>query len=166
MWRKSKYMIVAAVTVAILSACTSDKSIEEENSASETSTDFTIPVMFGDETKGEYILLGKEGKLAFQIGSRAENETVELLPIVANQPNKYMWYLWGDNVSGKSFKVVGTHGDTKQEKVLVDNLVLGSELNGSDAHTPSSMEFPAAGMWNLEAYVDGELFENIAVEVQ
>jgi hypothetical protein len=116
--------------------------------------------------KGEYILVGEKGKLAFQIGSGSENETIELSPIVANKPDKYMWYLWGENLSGKPFKVTGTNTDTKQEIVIFDDKVLGSELNGVDAHTPSLMEFPTAGIWNLDAYVGEERFGDILVEVK
>ena len=64
------------------------------------------------------------------------------------------------------FKVIGTNTDTKQEIVIFDDKVLGSELNGIDANTPSLMEFPTAGIWNLDAYVGEELFGNIIVEVK
>ena len=43
--------------------------------------------------------MGEKGKLAFQIGSGLKNETIELSPIRAKQPNKYMWYLWGADLS-------------------------------------------------------------------
>lgn len=166
MFNKSKYMILVFSMVMVLTACIPNKTIEEENSKTEISSTFSIPVMFENEKKGEYILVGEKGKLAFQIGSGTENETIKLLPIVANKPNKYMWYLWGENLSGKSFKVIGTNVDTKQETVILDNLVLSTALNGVDAHIPSSMEFPTVGIWNLDAYVDEELFENIIVEVK
>jgi hypothetical protein len=166
MFRKNKYMILAVLMSMVLSACSSNKAIEEENSKPEVSSTFSIPVTFGDGKKGEYILVGEKEKLAFQIGSRSEDETIELSPIVANQPDKYMWYLWGKNLSGKPFKVIGTNTDTKQEIVFFDDIVLGSKLNGVDAHTPSLMEFPTTGIWKLDAYVDEELFGNIIVEVK
>ncbi|MGG3943705.1 DUF4871 domain-containing protein [Peribacillus psychrosaccharolyticus] len=171
MFRKSKYMILAALMLVVLSACSSNKTIEEEeNSKPEVSSTFSIPVTFEEEgKKGEYILVGEKEKLAFQIDSRAEDETIESIessPIVANKPDKYMWYLWGENLSSKPFKVIGINTDTKQEVVIFNDKVLGSELNGADAHTPSTMEFPTAGIWNLDAYVGEELFENIVVEVK
>ncbi len=167
MFRKSKYMILATLMLVVLSACSSNKIIEEENSKPEVSSTFSIPVTFGEEgKKGEYILVGEKEKLAFQIASRVEAETIEIMPIVANDPNKYMWYLWGENLSNKPFKVIGTNTDTKQEVVIFDDKVLGSELNGADAHTPSLMEFPTAGIWNLDAYVGEKLFGNIIVEVK
>ncbi|GIP46322.1 hypothetical protein J45TS6_47810 [Paenibacillus sp. J45TS6] len=76
-----------------------------------------------------------------------------------------MWYLWGENLSRKPFKVIGINTDTKQEVVIFNDKVLGSELNDADAHTPSTMEFPTAGIWNLDAYVGEELFGNIVVEL-
>jgi len=167
MFRKSKYLMLAVLMLVVLSACSSNKTIKEENSKTEVSSTFSIPVTFEEEgKKGEYILVGEKEKLAFQIASRSDDETIEIMPIVANQPNKYMWYLWGENLSGKPFKVIGTNTDTKQEIVIFDDKVLGSELNGIDAHTPSSMEFPTAGIWELDAYVDKELFGNIIVEVK
>ena len=168
MFRKSKYMILATLMLVVLSACLSNKTIEdEENSKPEVSSTFSIPVTFEEEEKkGEYILVGEKEKLAFQIDTRAEDETIELSTIVANKPDKYMWYLWGENLISKPFKVIGINTDTKQEVVIFNDKVLGSELNGADAHTPSLMEFPAAGIWNLDAYVGEELFGNIVVEVK
>lgn len=163
---KTKYILVAVLIVVGLSACL-PSTIEQVGSESEVSSTFSIPVTFGDGKNGEYILIGEKEKLAFQIGSGSDNE-IETLPIVANQPNKYMWYLWGENLSGKPFKVIGTNTnmDIKQEIVILDNIVLGSGLNGADASTPSSMEFPTAGIWNLNAYVDDELFGNITIKVK
>ena len=45
------------------------------------SSTFSIPVTFEEGKDGEYILVGEKGKLAFQIGSGSENETIELSPI-------------------------------------------------------------------------------------
>ena len=61
MFRKSKYMILAALMLVVLSACSSNTTIEEENSKPEVSSTFSIPVTFEEEgKKGEYILVGKK----------------------------------------------------------------------------------------------------------
>jgi hypothetical protein len=132
----------------------------------ELSSIFSIPVTFGDGKKGEYVFVGEKGKLAVQIAAGVEGETIQLSPIRPNQPDKYMWYLWGENLTRKSFKVIGANIDTKQEVVIVEGIVLGPGMNGADAHTPSTMEFPNAGVWKLVAYVDEEIFGHIIIEVQ
>jgi hypothetical protein len=169
MFSKSKYMMLIGFVLVVLSACSPNKTertIEEKNPELEVSSTFSIPVTFEEGKDGEYILVGEKGKLAFQIGSRSENETIELSPIVANKPDKYMWYLWGDDLTKKPFKVIGTNMDTEEDLVVVEDTVLGAELNGADAHIPSLMEFPTVGLWKLDAYIDEELFGSIVVEIK
>ncbi|MFZ0446289.1 MAG: hypothetical protein WAM95_16970 [Bacillus sp. (in: firmicutes)] len=169
MFSKSKYMMLIGFVLVVLSACSPNKTertIEEKNPELEVSSTFSIPVTFEEGKDGEYILVGEKGKLAFQIGSGLENETIELSPIRAKQPNKYMWYLWGADLGNKPFKVIGTNADTEEDLVVVEDRVLGAKFNGADAHTPSLMEFPTAGLWKLDAYIDEELFGSIVVEIK
>jgi hypothetical protein len=154
--------------LVILSACLSNETIEEDH-ALEVSPIFSIPVTFGDGKEGEHVLIGEKGKVAFLIASGvtgSEDDIIEIEPFRTNQPDKYMWYLWGEDVSNKPFKVMGTNTDTDQELVMVEERILGTELNGSDAHIPSTLEFPTTGIWKLDAYVDGKLFGNVIVEVK
>ncbi|MFC0561691.1 hypothetical protein [Halalkalibacter alkalisediminis] len=164
MLRKSKYLMLAILMLILLSACSTNETVEEETPI--LSSTFSLPVTFQDDNEGEYVLLGEKGKLAFQIHSSERDEIIELSPIYAEQPDKYMWYLWGEGLSNKSFKVIGTNTETGEELLIVKETVLGNELNGADAHTPSSMMFPISGVWKLDAYVDEELFGNIMVEVK
>ena len=161
---KSKYSLLAILIIMVLSACTSNDRTEEIFVA-EVSPTFAIPVMFNDE-EGQYILRGEQGKLGFLIGSGLANGEVELLPLLANEPNKYMWHFWGQDLNGKSLKVIGTNIKTNEETVILDNFVLAGALNGADAHVPSSMVFPNAGIWKLDVYVEKEQFGNVVVEVQ
>jgi hypothetical protein len=131
----------------------------------EISPIFSIPVLFGDGKEGQHVLIGEKGKLGFLIASGANDETIEIEPFQTNKPDKYMWYLWGENLKNKPFKVMGINIDTEQNVVFVEEITLGSELNGSDAHIPSNMEFPSDGTWKLEAYVDDQLFGTIMINV-
>ena len=157
-------MLFTFLIIMVLSACTSNESTED-NFVAEVSPTFAIPVMF-DDKKVQYILRGEQGKLGLLVGSGLENGDVELLPLIANEPNKYMWHFWGQNLTGKSLKVIGTNVETNEETVILDNYVLAGELNGADAHVPSSMVFPNAGIWKLDVYVEKELFGNMVVEVK
>ena len=161
MLNKAKYSLFTLLMIMVLSACTSNESMQD-NLVSPT---FAIPVMFDGE-EGQNILRGEQGKLGFLIGSGLEKEEVELLPLVANEPNKYMWHFWGQDLNGKSLKVIGTNIETNEEAVIIDNYNIAGALNGADAHVPSSMVFPNSGIWELDVYVEKELFGNVVVEVQ
>lgn len=163
MVRKSKYLVLAILMLILLSACSNETAGKETPILSST---FSLPVTFQDGNEGEYVLVGEKGKLAFQIHSSERDEIIELTPIYAEQTDKYIWYLWGEALSNKSFEVIGTHTETGEKLVVVEETVLGNELNGADAHTPSSMMFPTSGVWKLDAYINEDLFGNIMVEVK
>lgn len=89
---------------------------------------------------------------------------------VANQANKHMWHLWGSeqDLNG-NFKVdaVNAKSGEKINPFTVDiPTSLGGPNNGADAHLPSSMNIPEPGIWQLNAYIDDELFGSIIVEVK
>lgn len=123
----------------------------------ELSSAFSLPVTFDDGTEGEFLLIGKEGKGGFLVGSGPKEEAV-VTPIIATEANKYMWHFWGeeDTISG-DFKVVATNEYGEKQPVLItenekvweypDNPV--SPNNGADSHIPSSMVFPTSGKWKL-----------------
>ncbi|MCA0989658.1 DUF4871 domain-containing protein [Pseudalkalibacillus hwajinpoensis] len=110
-------------------------------------------------TSGSYTLIGEEGRLGFIYGEAATFK--------AGQPNKYMWHFWGtdDELDG-GFKVIGTNQDTNEEVVVFETNELAGAHNGADAHTPSSMQLPSSGTWELDAYVGGDLFGTVVVEVK
>ncbi|MCA1011682.1 DUF4871 domain-containing protein [Halobacillus halophilus] len=104
-----------------------------------------------------YTMLGVEESAGFIVGE-GEN-------LVANQKDKYMWHLWDNHdLEGKAFKVTGVNLETNDKKTLVDGSLAGPH-NGADAHTPSNMEFPSEGTWELSVLVGGELFKKMTVEV-
>ncbi|MYL64479.1 hypothetical protein GLW07_14065 [Bacillus hwajinpoensis] len=110
-------------------------------------------------TSGSYKMIGDEGRLGFIYD--------EATILKAGKPNKYMWHFWGaeEELDGR-FKVIGTNQDTKEEVVVFEMDELAGAHNGADAHTPSSMQLPSRGTWELDAYVGGDLFGTVVVEVE
>lgn len=115
---------------------------------------------------GSYNLQGVEGKIGI------------LAPggFVANKPNKYMWHFWGtkEELAQTPFKVEAIDLNTgeKHQVLLVGsgtvweyNYGLGGPNNGADAHLPSSMKLPHSGKWQLDAYLGGNLFGSIVINV-
>ncbi|MFJ8511829.1 hypothetical protein [Lysinibacillus xylanilyticus] len=91
----------------------------DENENREVSLTFSLPVTFSDGTKGEYLLIGEEGKVGLLVGSGKTDEAVEE-KFIANKANKHMWYFWGekDSISG-DFKVGGIDKEGKEHPVLL-----------------------------------------------
>ncbi|WP_431802435.1 hypothetical protein [Halobacillus andaensis] len=104
---------------------------------------------------GAYTMVGIEDKAGFINGSTE-------LPV--NDPNKYMWHVWGEDVEGRSFTVTGKNLDTGEEETLVDSELAGPN-NEADAHAPSIMTFPSAGEWELIVYVGDNQFETMRITV-
>lgn len=119
---------------------------------------------------GSYTLQGIEGKIGI------------LSPgFKANFGNKYMWHFWGtkeelsrvpfrveaiDLKSGNKHQALLTGMGTAEKKHVWEyESRLGGPNNGADAHLPSGMELPHAGKWKLNAYLGGELFGSVVVEV-
>lgn len=148
MWNKM-IMLISLLFLMTLVGCNNT----DTNETREVSSTFSLPVTFGDGTKGEAV----EEK------------------IIANKVNKYMWHFWGnkDSISG-DFKVVGTDKEGKKHPVLVS----GNETvwqysntsispnNGADSHIPSNMLFPTSGLWKLEIYFNDKLFDGIVINVK
>ena len=110
-------------------------------------------------TSGSYTMIGEKGKLGFIYDDATTFE--------AGEPNKYMWHFWGEESElDGPFKVIGHNQETNEEIVAFESSELGGPNNGADAHTPSSMQLPSKGIWELDAYVDDELFGTVVVEVE
>ncbi|UOE95254.1 DUF4871 domain-containing protein [Alkalihalobacillus sp. LMS39] len=166
-----KMMLICFVAIGVLLGCSNETTLEENWEESST---FSLPVTFGDGTKGDYIFIGEKEKIAIQIGSGVEGEVVTR-PIIAGEPHKYMWYFWGeqDEIRGK-LKVVGINENGEEHKVLLidrqkvwEYPPIGiNPLNGADTHTPSGMEFPTPGLWKLEVHIGDNFFGDIIVNVE
>jgi hypothetical protein len=121
---------------------------------------------------GIYTLQGTEGK----IGILAPGD------FISNKPNKYMWHFWGakEELARTPFKVEAIDLKTGiKHQVLIEgmgtpskkfvweyNYGLGGPNNGADAHLPSGLELPNPGKWKLDAYLGGELFGSVVVNVR
>lgn len=148
----SLFMIVSI----LLSGCKSEKDVDVQASPTFKS--------------GSYTLQGVEGKIGI------------LTPgFKANSANKYMWHFWGtkhelsrtpfrveavDLKSGNKHQALLTGmGTTEKKHVWEYEGGLGGPNNGADAHLPSGLEMPHPGKWKLNAYLGGELFGSIVVDV-
>ena len=137
------YLLLILSLLFSLAGCSNEKEISAKE-ASYFETEY-------------YTMLGLEKSVGF-ILDEGEN-------LVANQKNKYMWHLWNNqDFEGKAFKVTGENLETEDEKTLVDGSLAGPH-NGADGHTPSNMEFPSEGTWELSVFVGGDLFKKMTVEV-
>lgn len=160
-----KKTMLSLLLLAVLVGC-SGKSETVKKEDMEVSSTFSIPVTFGDGTEGEYVLVGEEGKIGFLVGSGVKGEA-GVQSITAGEKNKYMWHLWGEpNELEGEFEVVGKNIDKDNEVTVFETKSLGGPNNGADAHTPSSMSLPSSGLWELNAYVGGELFGTIVVNAE
>ncbi|EIT86046.1 hypothetical protein A374_06991 [Fictibacillus macauensis ZFHKF-1] len=134
--------IVVALFILFLTACSQDE--WKESSLFES---------------GSYTMIGEKEKIGFIYD---DSENVRFYP---NEEQKYMWHLWGSkDLPDKPFKVIATSQKTDEEVSLIRD-VTGDANNGADAHIPSIMSLPHAGMWKLDAYVDQKLFGTIFVKV-
>lgn len=113
-----------------------------------------------------YQLRGSAGKIGVL--------NTELLRV--SLPNKYMWFFWGRTdeetrrLFGKSVTITGTKKGEK-DAVLVFQGSTGipnTDIPNNDnvARVPTSMSLPSAGMWRLDATVDGKYFGSVFLEVR
>jgi len=138
--------------------------VDEPPSPWEESPTFEVPISVGSE----YVLIGEQGKFGFLIGPyRIEaGERKYDLPIVAERPNKYMWFLWGSKeLLQGSFAVTAVKEGSRQEIGVVSPLGLGSQSSLDYTQIPTTMNLPEPGMWRLNAYVGNRLFGSVYVRV-
>lgn len=95
----------------------------------------------------------------------------------AGQGNKYMWHVWGEDVTSKNLTVLAIQENDSQpipvffHSVNSENKIwsieLGGAHNGADAHAPSLMGLPSPGLWALLVYIDdGDYLDYIVIEVR
>lgn len=185
--KKCSFDFISLLILAfVLTSCSTQTGVEkemnvqEENKLSlkvdtnakgwEVSPTFNIPVTFGDGTKGEYILIGKEGKLGFLTGGH---------PIIAGKSNKYMWHFWGSTLEetqqlfGKEMEIRGVSKQTGEEisvfkgGIGIPNPNVQPPIPDNDkvAKGPTMMSLPSAGLWRLDAYIEEKLFGSVVAQV-
>ncbi|MFX3633758.1 MAG: DUF4871 domain-containing protein [Candidatus Pristimantibacillus sp.] len=127
------------------------------------------------ELYGDAILEAKEPD--WEISPEFTADTYELQGIenklgilnpgfIANQVNKYMWFLWGGEELKGAFRVVAVKQGSNELLEIFSVKHLGGVSKDTAKRIPSGMSLPEPGLWRLMAYVDGKLFGNIIVEVQ
>src|SRR5690625_3278821 len=146
--KKNLWFILIPFILVILVSCSNEPSEEGQDVETKEASYF--------ETEN-FTMIGLENKVGFIL---SENQN-----LLANQPNKYMWHLWGnEDFVEKDFKVTGVNLDTNDEEDIFTSTISGPH-NGADAHVPSILDFPSEGTWELSVFVGGEIFEKISVEV-
>lgn len=134
------------ILLIILSGCTTDS----ENKEWEVSPLF----------KSGYTMIGKEGRLGFIYD---DSEVTRFYP---NKKQKYMWHFWGQSEELQGpLKITGTSKETGELITVFSVEAIGGSLNGADGHIPSIMSLPSPGLWKLETYFGGKLFDSITVQV-
>ncbi|WP_347551221.1 hypothetical protein ABFG93_05200 [Pseudalkalibacillus hwajinpoensis] len=74
--------------------------------------------------------------------------------------------MWGEEEElDGPFEVVAINKETGEEIIVVEERELAGANNGADAHIPSQMGLPSSGIWQMKAFVGGELFGTVVVEV-
>jgi hypothetical protein len=122
----------------------------------------------------------------FKTNDRSLQGTIRKIGILgpqikAQEVSKQMWHFWGEETVLRTgnLKIIAINKETKEEvQVLIKNAgtpneqkvweygELGGPNNGADAHLPSNISFPYSGIWKLNAFIGGTLFESIVVEVK
>lgn len=160
-----KYISFFLLSLFLVTGCSKNAGTESTQNFKESPT-FSVPVTFADGTKGEYILIGQKGKAAFQIGSGPKGKS-EIMPIVEDKNNKYMWYLWGnDKELNGELKVKGIHESGHKETIFTASNVTAQEFNSADGSMPSMMEFSKAGKWKLDVYIGNEKIGTVIIDVE
>lgn len=140
-------------------------SVNEPPSPWQESPTFELPIDAGRE----YVLIGEQGEFGFLIGpyQTVNGKRQYQIPVVAEKPNKYMWFLWGgeDSLTG-TLTVTAVKEGSRQEIEIVGPLGLGSSSSLADAQIPTTMKLPDPGMWRLNAYVGNRLLGSVFVRVE
>jgi hypothetical protein len=143
----SKIALIAILVISLLMGCSPNKDTSITNDDWQVSPFFQV---------GHYQMIGQEEKLGFIFA-----------PFKVNEGQKYMWHFWGEGKELEgNFEVVATNKETGEEITVFQTGTLGGPNNGADAHTPSTMEFPTVCLWKLDAYIGGDLFGTIVIEVE
>ncbi|WP_232698159.1 DUF4871 domain-containing protein [Brevibacillus daliensis] len=121
-------------------------------------------------TSGTYQMRGVPGKIAI----------MDTPFFFSGRSNKMMWHVWGDrdHLLGAKLKVVAIHKETGEQFPALDRvdsnnsrskiweIELGGPLADADAHSPSLISLPYAGLWRLDTYLDNKYYASIVVEVK
>ena len=154
---KKMYLLLTLILITSISiGCTAAKNVDAKIS----------PIF----KSGNYTLQGVEGKIGI------------LAPggFISNKPNKFMWHFWGtkeelaltpfkveaiDLRTGEKHQVLIEGMGTANQKYVWEYDNLGVNNSTEALKIPSGMQFPHPGKWKLDAYLGGNLFGNIVVDV-
>ncbi|MEW9670379.1 DUF4871 domain-containing protein [Ammoniphilus sp. 3BR4] len=90
-------------------------------------------------------------------------------PFKAGQRDEYDWHFWGSTaeLAGK-LTVIAVHQETSNTLTLIDRLFMVpvKPQNGADNSAHSVLSLPSSGLWRLDAYINGQMFGSVIVDVQ
>jgi hypothetical protein len=87
-------------------------------------------------------------------------------PLLVDVSQKVLWYFWGDpeKLTG-SLKIMGTSKNSGEAITLFEGkLGKGNSVLGSTTSMPSGIKLTDAGLWRLDVYINGKLFESLIVQ--
>ncbi|GIQ71176.1 DUF4871 domain-containing protein [Xylanibacillus composti] len=152
---RMRLLCTVLLACLLLTSCSQSESSVQHAAGWEATGEIELSGILG-ETGEEFTTtwVGLEEKIAISNN-----------PFYAGEQQKYMWLLWGEKeeLVHKDFTVTAT-SEEGEEMTLVESR-LGGENWGATASFPSSIALPSAGLWKLDAYVDGSLFSTIVVPV-
>lgn len=146
--KKRLFLLPLLCMALLLGACTSRETVKEDN-WSDNSSNFQTE--YGE-------MFGNEGSLGI-IGPKRITENGQ----------KWMWHFWGpESISNKKWEVKAfKQGEEEAINPLTfkdDQLTPRDDvING---HARSSVLFPSSGLWKLQVFIDGELFDEIIVNIE
>lgn len=90
-------------------------------------------------------------------------------PFKAGEKEEFAWHFWGSTaeLAGK-LTVIAVHQETGHTLTLIDRLFMVpvKPQNGAGNSAQTVLSLPTAGLWRLDAYINGQMFGNVIIEVQ
>lgn len=150
------------VSILVLTACSSlpSKEVSNDWKASER---FALSYVDHDGKEKEKYFRGQIGQFAV-----AEYTAEEAL--YANNPNKALVLLWGNESDVQNtLRIEGINQDTGEKKIIID--FTQQDIRESDFADYEAMMlladhvFDEAGVWKLQAFNDKKLLGEVVIEV-
>ena len=91
---------------------------------------------------------------------------ISTIPLVAGEQQGVDWLLWGkqsDLVKGEFELTARAKG--AQPETIIENRAVAYPGDIADARVPTLISVPHSGIWKFEAYIDGELYGSVVIEV-
>ncbi|RXT07134.1 hypothetical protein [Ammoniphilus sp. CFH 90114] len=162
----SRFMLCLLLVMIMVAAGCSSKTVQEDRENWEVSPSFTILKPGAEGKEVPYGLRGDDGRMAIVDGI-----------VIAGENNKQLFHFWGgtpektEQLFHKKVKVVGSSKESRKTVTAFESVV--GVPNDAIYKTPYSyaesvgyLKLPSKGIWKLDAYIEGEWFGRIVIDVQ